>query len=363
LVDKVLGIIGGGQLGRMIALAAAHLGVKSHIFDPDPDSPAFDVASKVFNYEFDNIDAIKTFSKSLNSAVYEFENIPMNTAKTIESICPLRPSSKILAISQDRLTEKKFLVDNANVKTAEFRECNNFKDLVNAFNDFDQSAILKTRRLGYDGKGQLRINKDSNLEEIWQNLDGDKLIVEQYIHFKRELSVIIARSIDGDSKIYDCVENKHKNHILDETIAPAPNLDSKVRDSSKVIVTSIAEALNLIGLLAVELFEMDDGELLVNEIAPRPHNSGHWTMDGCITSQFEQSVRASMGWPLGSTLRNHDIVMKNLIGKEVDLVDTFINDSRYKIYIYGKKDIREDRKMGHINRIIEKNSNIFKFMS
>ena len=360
--NKILGIIGGGQLGRMIALSASHLGIKCHIYDPNPDSPAFDVASGIFNNEYSDIEAVKKFANGVDVCIYEFENIPIRTAQTIENLCPLRPSSKVLAISQDRLLEKKFLSDKAKIKTAPFYECNNIDDLKTATKYLNKSAILKTRRLGYDGKGQVRINKDSNLETIWKKVGDNQSIVEGFISFQRELSVIIARSIDADIKIYDCVENRHKNHILDETIAPAPHLKNKVRHSAEEIAIRIANELNLIGLLAVEMFEMEDGELVVNEIAPRPHNSGHWTMDGCTTSQFEQSVRAAMGWPLGSTLRNVDIVMKNLIGKEINLIDTFLEDYRYKTYLYGKKEVREGRKMGHINRIIEKDSNVSKFM-
>jgi len=363
LKNKVLGIIGGGQLGRMIALSASHLGVKSYVFDPSNNSPAFDIASKIFNYKYDDIEAIKKFSESVDSVVYEFENIPINTAKIVESICPLRPSAKVLEISQDRLIEKEFLSNIAKVKTADFRNCPTIQDLESALKDFNYSAILKTRRFGYDGKGQIKINNNINPEEVWKTLEGHELILEKFIPFKRELSIILARSEDGKTEIYDCVQNKHKNHILDETIAPAPNLDIKVEEKSKHIALRVAKALKLIGLLAVEMFEMHDGNIIVNEIAPRPHNSGHWTMDGCVTSQFEQSVRAAIGWPLGSSKRNYDIVMKNLVGNEIELFNSYINEPNYKVYLYGKKEVRDGRKMGHINRIIKKNSNTYEFKS
>ena len=214
-------------------------------------------------------------------------------------------------------------------------------------------SVLKTRRFGYDGKGQIKLDNDTDLEKAWKDIESNELILEEFIPFKRELSIIVARDLNGKIVLYDVVENRHKNHILDQTIAPAPNISKEVSQSAKTIATKIVSALNLEGLLAIELFELNNGELLVNEIAPRPHNSGHWTMDGCVTDQFEQAVRATLGIELGSTKRVFNINMQNLIGDDISLVEKFINDPAARIHNYGKKEVRAGRKMGHINHIIK----------
>ena len=351
--DKILGIIGGGQLGRMIALAAAKLGIECHVYDPDSNAPAFQVCSKSYINDYEDLNAIKQFAKKIDVALYEFENIPLKSAQIIEELCILRPSSFVLSISQDRLVEKNFLADKAKVQTAKFYECNSYEDLVNAKELIKGEAVLKTRRFGYDGKGQVKIDSNTNLLEAWKSIVSDELILEEFIFFKRELSIIIARDQSNKTKLYDTVENKHKNHILDQTIAPAPGISDKVSKLSKNIALRIANEIDLIGILAIELFELNNGDLVVNEIAPRPHNSGHWTMDGCVTDQFEQAVRAAVGIDLGSTERLFDIVMQNLIGTDIHLADNLINDPNCRVHKYGKKEIRSGRKMGHVNYLIK----------
>ena len=351
--DKVLGIVGGGQLGRMIALAAAKLGIECHVYDPDSNAPAFQVCSKSYINDYEDLNAIKQFAKKIDVALYEFENIPLKSAQIIEELCILRPSSFVLSISQDRLVEKNFLADKAKVQTAKFYECNSYEDLVNAKKLIKGEAVLKTRRFGYDGKGQIKIDSNTNLLEAWKSIVSDELILEEFIFFKRELSIIIARDQSNKTKLYDTVENKHKNHILDQTIAPAPGISDKVSKLSKNIALRIANEIDLIGILAIELFELNNGDLVVNEIAPRPHNSGHWTMDGCVTDQFEQAVRAAVGIDLGSTERLFDIVMQNLIGTDIHLANNLINDPNCRVHKYGKKEIRPGRKMGHVNYLIK----------
>ena len=351
--DKVLGIVGGGQLGRMIALAAAKLGIECHVYDPDSNAPAFQVCSKSYINDYEDLNAIKQFAKKIDVALYEFENIPLKSAQIIEELCILRPSSFVLSISQDRLVEKNFLADKAKVQTAKFYECNSYEDLVNAKELIKGEAVLKTRRFGYDGKGQVKIDSNTNLLEAWKSIVSDELILEEFIFFKRELSIIIARDQNNKTKLYDTVENKHKNHILDQTIAPAPRISDKVSKLSKNIALRIANEIDLIGILAIELFELNNGDLVVNEIAPRPHNSGHWTMDGCVTDQFEQAVRAAVGIDLGSTERLFDIVMQNLIGTDIHLADNLINNANCRVHKYGKKEIRPGRKMGHVNYLIK----------
>ena len=351
--NKILGIIGGGQLGRMTALAAAKFGIECHIFDPDSNAPAFQVCAKSFVNEYEDLEAIKDFASGVDAVLYEFENIPLQSAQHIEQFCVLRPSSFVLSVSQDRLVEKNFLLNEARVNTAKFYECNTYNDLETAYNSINGMSVLKTRRFGYDGKGQIKLDKDADLDKAWKDIESNELILEEFIPFKRELSIIVARDLNGKIVLYDVVENKHKNHILDQTIAPAPNISNEVSQSAKTIATKIVSALNLEGLLAIELFELNNGDLLVNEIAPRPHNSGHWTMDGCVTDQFEQAVRAALGIELGSTERIFNINMQNLIGEDIYLVEKFINDPAARVHNYGKKEVRAGRKMGHINHIIK----------
>ena len=351
--NKILGIIGGGQLGRMTALAAAKFGIECHIFDPDSNAPAFQVCAKSFVNEYEDLEAIKDFASGVDAVLYEFENIPLQSAQHIEQFCVLRPSSFVLSVSQDRLVEKNFLLNEARVNTAKFYECNTYNDLETAYSSIKGMSIFNTRRFGYDGKGQIKLDNDTDLDKAWKDIESNELILEEFIPFKRELSIIVARDLNGKIVLYDVVENRHKNHILDQTIAPAPNISKEVSQSAKTIATKIVSALNLEGLLAIELFELNNGELLVNEIAPRPHNSGHWTMDGCVTDQFEQAVRATLGIELGSTERVFNINMQNLIGDDISLIERFINDPAARVHNYGKKEVRAGRKMGHINHIIK----------
>lgn len=348
-----IGILGGGQLGRMTAMAAARLGYRCHIYTDEKDSPAAQVAAVTTVGSYTDADALTAFAKSVSVVTFEFENIPEQTAAIIEPLVALRPGRKSLVISQDRLNEKAFL-NGIGVATAPYRRAANPLELAQAIHDLGRPAVLKTSRLGYDGKGQVMIGPNTDLNEAWATMSGSNGsqigVLEGFVDFDREISVIVARAPDGSWEAFDPVENRHANHILDTTIAPAAITDEL---SYKAIATArhIAEALDLVGLLTVEMFVTRDNTLLVNELAPRPHNSGHWTIDGCVTSQFEQFVRAVCGVPLGSPARHSDAVMKNLLGDDVLRWREILAEPGAKLHLYGKTEPRPGRKMGHVTRL------------
>ena len=345
-----IGILGGGQLGRMTALAAAALGYRCHVFADEPDSPAAQVCAAATVAEFTDCQALQQFAGAVDVATVEFENIPAEAVRWVAALKPVLPRPEILEIAQDRLREKDFL-RSIDVETTAYREIRDAAALGRAMRDFGYPAVLKTVRLGYDGKGQVTVTPETRAEDAWSRMGGEIGILEGFVDFSSEISVIVARSANGAWATYPPVENQHVNHILDTTIAPARiPVDTAMR--AEAIARHVAEKLDLVGLLAVEMFVTVGGDLLVNEIAPRPHNSGHWTIDACVTSQFEQLVRAICGLPLGSVDHHSDAVMKNLLGNEIDKWRDALNDPLVKLHLYGKTEIQPGRKMGHVTRII-----------
>jgi 5-(carboxyamino)imidazole ribonucleotide synthase len=347
--NSTIGIVGGGQLGRMTALAAARLGYRSHILSEEPESPAGLVAAAETVGSFNDEATLAAFAAAIDVATFEFENVPAETAAFLAARVPVRPGAKALAIAQDRLKEKTFIND-IGIGTAPFRAVPERAALDAAVAALGRPSVLKTVRLGYDGKGQVKIEAATGLDAAWAAMGGSDGILEGFVDFEREISVVVARGVDGKMAAFDAVENRHVNHILDTTIAPAP-ISIDLAAKAQGIARHIAESLDLVGLLAVEMFVTRDGKVLVNEIAPRPHNSGHWTMDACVTSQFEQFVRAVCGLPLGDAARHSDAVMKNLIGDAVDDWHRILAEPGAKLHLYGKREARPGRKMGHVNRL------------
>jgi 5-(carboxyamino)imidazole ribonucleotide synthase len=345
-----IGILGGGQLGRMIALAAATLGYKTHVYCPEPDSPAKLVTPYATTAAYDDRAALQRFAAAVDVVTAEFENVPADCAEILAETKPVRPGPNALRIAQDRLREKNFL-RSIDVATAEFREVTSAAALQRAMRDIGPDAVLKTVRGGYDGKGQVAIRAGSDLAAAWRQMGAEIGIIESFVDFSCEISVIVARGASGQTATYVPVENQHAHHILDTTIAPAriaPDLAMR----AEAIARHIAEKLDLVGLLAVEMFVTSEGAVVVNELAPRPHNSGHWTIDACITSQFEQLVRAICGLPLGSPERHSDAVMKNLIGDDVGTWRELLTEPAAKLHLYGKAKAMPGRKMGHVTRLL-----------
>jgi 5-(carboxyamino)imidazole ribonucleotide synthase len=345
-----VGILGGGQLGRMTALAAAKLGYRCRVFTNEPDSPAGQVCAATTIAEFTDRDALERFAGAIDIATCEFENIPAESVRQVAVLKPVRPRPENLEIAQDRLREKDFL-RSIGVETAAYREISDPAALLLAMRDFGYPAVLKTVRLGYDGKGQVTLTPEITAEEAWRRMGGESGILESFVDFSCEVSVIVARGANGAWATYPPVENRHVNHVLDTTIAPA-RIPADIALRAEAIARHVAQKLDLIGLLAVEMFVTKTGDLLVNEIAPRPHNSGHWTIDACFTSQFEQLVRAICGLPLGSVDRHSDAVMKNLLGSGVAEWREALNDPLAKLHLYGKTEIQPGRKMGHVTRLV-----------
>ncbi|RKQ72799.1 5-(carboxyamino)imidazole ribonucleotide synthase [Oceanibaculum indicum] len=347
-----IGMLGGGQLGRMTALAAANLGYKVHVLTPERDSPTEQVCAATTIADYTDRAALEAFAKSVDVVTYEFENVPVEAAEFLMEKVPVRPGPEALRVAQDRLREKEFAA-NLGIGTAPFRAVGAADELAAAIAAIGTPSVLKTRRMGYDGKGQTKILPGTNPDDAWAAIGGQPAILEGFVSFHMEISVIVARGLDGQTLCYPPVENRHVNHILDTTIVPAPIPPALVAEAEEV-ARKMAEALDLVGLLAVEMFVTEDGRVLMNEIAPRPHNSGHWTMDACVTSQFEQMVRAVCGLPLGSVERYGDAEMKNLIGDEAHDWLEILRDPAAKLHLYGKAEARPGRKMGHVNRIVRK---------
>jgi len=348
---SVIGILGAGQLGRMISMDAARLGYACHIFCPENEAPALEVCAYHTKANFDDKDALIKFAKSVDVITLEWENVPIETLEILEKYTTVFPDKNILKIAQDRGLEKSF-AKNANIGTADFVIVNSKEELETALKDFTLPAILKSTRMGYDGKGQVKITKDTNIQQAWSDMGSDVGILESFVDFDIEISVIIARREDGAMEAYPPVQNIHKNHILSKTIAPA-DLEKSVEDEAIKFAKIMAEKLNLTGLLAIEFFvlkeENKNGQkLLINEIAPRPHNSGHWTIDACACSQYEMLVRAICGLPLGSSKPHHKAIMHNIVGDESDMFEKWLSDPNACLHLYGKKEIREGRKMGHV---------------
>ena len=347
---STIGILGGGQLGRMTALAAARLGYRCHVFADEPDSPTAQVCGGATVAEFGDREALERFASAVDIITFEFENIPAEAVRRVAAIKPVLPRPEILEIAQDRLREKDFL-RSIDVETTAYREISDPAALLRAMRDFGYPAVLKTVRLGYDGKGQVTLTHEITADEAWRRMGGEIGILEGFVDFACEISVIVARSANGAWATYPPVENQHVNHVLDTTIAPA-RIPAETATRAEAIAYHVAEKLDLIGVLAVEMFVTESGAILVNEIAPRPHNSGHWTIDACFTSQFEQLVRAICGLPLGSVERHSDAVMRNLLGGDVAQWRDALNAPLAKLHLYGKTEIQAGRKMGHVTRLI-----------
>ncbi len=349
-----IGILGGGQLGRMTAIAAARLGYRCHVYCPDKEAPASDVAAATTVAAYDDLAALEEFAKSVDVVTFEFENVPAAAGERLAAWKPTRPEPRVLHLTQQRLREKNFLT-SINVPTTRYLEVAHKEALPQAVQALGRPCVLKSVSFGYDGKGQVRIDPETDLGAVWQNMGGELAILESFVEFQREISVLVARGPDGAMEIYVPVENQHRNHILDTTIAPA-RIPATISVKAEAIARHIAQEIKLVGLLAVEMFVTKDGEVLVNELAPRPHNSGHWTIDACVTSQFEQFVRAVCGLPLGSPERHSDAVMKNLLGDEVRDWRQILAEPGAKLHLYGKRESRPDRKMGHVTRLSAKSS-------
>lgn len=344
----VIGILGGGQLGRMTALAAANLGYRSHIFCPESNCPAIQVSALATVAAYDDAGALARFADAVDVVTFEFENVPAATAAVLAKHKAVHPRPQILAICQDRLKEKDFLRAHG-VGTTEYRKVADAAGLAKALGELGGS-IVKTARWGYDGKGQIGLKPGDDAAAVWAQLETDEAILEARVDFACEISVVLARGADGAIVSYVPVENRHTNGILATTVAPAdiaPPLAAHADD----IARRVAVALDLVGVLAVEMFVTKGGDVLVNELAPRPHNSGHWTIDACVTSQFEQLVRAVCGLPLGSTERRCKAVMTNLIGADVALWRNAVAEPNAKLHLYGKNDALPGRKMGHVTRL------------
>ncbi len=341
-----IGILGGGQLGRMLALAAARLGLKTHVYSPpNEDAPAFQVSDAQTCAAFEDRAALKAFAQACDVVTFEWENVPVTTVEEIAQINPVYPSARTLAVTQDRFDEKSF-VSSLGLKTAPFEKVDSTED---ARAKISRPAILKTRRMGYDGKGQAKVTTGDEAACAYESFKDAPCILEGFIDFTFEASVIGVRGVDGSFAAYDPPENAHGDHILRRSTVPS-RLSAAQATEAKAIAKKIADALNYVGVLAVELFVLKDGGLLVNEIAPRVHNSGHWTIDACLVSQFENHIRAVAGWPLGSTERHSDAVMENLIGEEAAGWKALAANGG-ALHFYGKKDIRAGRKMGHVTYI------------
>jgi 5-(carboxyamino)imidazole ribonucleotide synthase len=343
-----IGILGGGQLGRMLAMAAPRLGLKTHIYSDAQDAPAFDVAATHICAAYADEKALTAFAQAVDAVTFEFENVPSATLAFLARKRPTHPGARALEVTQDRFAEKTFL-RNLAIATTEFARADDIEEARAALASIGCPLILKTRRLGYDGKGQAKIASAADLEPALVSLSYAPAILERRVDFAFECSVVAARAADGAFAAYDPPENQHGNQILRRSRVPAPLTDAQCREA-QAITRRIAEALAFVGVLAVEFFVTKSGVLLVNEIAPRVHNSGHWTLEACIVSQFEQHIRAVAGWPLGDPSRHSNATMENLIGAEAAGWPALARTPG-ALHLYGKRDIRAGRKMGHITRL------------
>ena len=348
-----IGILGAGQLGRMLAMAALKLGLRTHIYAPEPDAPAYDAAAAHTIAGYEDEEALARFAAAVDIVTCEFENVPTATLEFLAARGPVRPGARALALTQDRLTEKVFLRD-LGLKTAAFVAVEDAGALARAVAEIGRPAILKTRRFGYDGKGQSLIREGSNVAAVHRALGSAPMILEGFVVFEREVSVVAGRSLEGDIVAFDLTENEHERHILARSRTPA-RVAAETEGEAKQIAAAILEALDYVGVLAVELFVTRDRQgregLIVNEVAPRVHNSGHWTLEGAQTSQFEQHIRAIAGWPLGAPTRRGRVEMHNLIGEDAEDWRDILAQPDLCLHLYGKLEVRPGRKMGHVTRL------------
>ncbi|MGI9371233.1 MAG: 5-(carboxyamino)imidazole ribonucleotide synthase [Hyphomicrobiales bacterium] len=349
---STIGILGGGQLGRMLALAAGDLGLNCHIYCPEENSPAFAVSKAHTCADYDDEQALRAFANAVDVVTYEFENVPGETASVLSALVPVYPNPKVLQIGQDRLDEKNFFLKQG-FGCAPFAQVDTDEDLQSALEDIGTPSVLKTRRLGYDGKGQVMLTASGDSSTAMADVGNAPAILEGFIDLKCEISVIVARGADGQTAIFDIAENVHKNHILFTSTVPA-SVNESVQDEARAIGQKLASALDYVGVLSVELFVTQNDALLVNEIAPRVHNSGHWTQDACLVSQFQQHIRAVAGWPLDNPKRHSDVIMTNLLGDEIKTWRTLAQEPNAAFHDYGKLEARPGRKMGHVNHIFER---------
>jgi 5-(carboxyamino)imidazole ribonucleotide synthase len=347
-----IGILGGGQLGRMLALAAADLGFRCAVLCPDKGSPAFDVAASHVCAAYEDEAALAAFAEGVDVVTYEFENVPAATAAFLAARKPLYPGARALGITQDRLQEKTFLSD-LGVAIAPFAEVSDLAQLEAALEKLGRPAVLKTRRFGYDGKGQVLVREGVSASDALAQIGNAPAVLEGFVPFEREVSVVAARGRDGAFRAYDVTENNHENHILRTSSVPS-SLPEETQKGALDTARRIAEALDYVGVIGVEMFVVREGgreTLLVNELAPRVHNSGHWTLGGAATSQFEQHIRAIAGWPLGSTRRLGRVEMTNLLGDEAHGWEDLAREDGTRVVLYGKAEARAGRKMGHVTRV------------
>lgn len=346
---STIGIFGGGQLGRMTAMAAARLGYKCHIYAPESDIPASQVSAATTRAPYDDAAALEAFARSVDVVTLEFENIPVEAVNSVATITAVHPGAGVLEICQDRIREKSFL-NGIGIGTAPWAEVTDIESLRAAEAKIGRPAVLKSARLGYDGKGQAALRDGDDAAGILASVGAESCILEGFVDFALEVSVMVARGQDGETATWPAVENRHVNHILDTTIAPA-DISVAVAAKAGKIARHIAGEIGLIGVMGVEMFVTRDEDVLVNEMAPRPHNSGHWTIDACPASQFEQLARIVCGLPLGSTDRHSDAEMKNLIGDEADAWPEILAEPGAYLHLYGKAESRPGRKMGHVTRL------------
>ena len=342
----IIGILGGGQLGRMLSVAAARLGFRTHIFEPGTNPPAGHVADHVTTAAYEDEAALRAFGEAVDVITYEFENVPTSALDLLGALAPIHPGREALRISQDRITEKDFL-NGLGLSVAPYAAVDDATSMQAAIEQVGVPSILKTRRFGYDGKGQARLMSEADADKVLADMAGAPSVLEGFIDFSCEISVIAARSPSGEVACYDPGENVHEGGILRKTTVPA-NVKSALRMDAVLLAARILNELNYVGVMGVELFVTQAG-LIVNEIAPRVHNSGHWTQNGCTVDQFEQHIRAIAGWPLGNGQRHSDVVMENLIGDDMDRVPTLATQAETALHLYGKADVKVGRKMGHVN--------------
>ena len=347
---SIIGILGSGQLGRMLAMAAARIGLKTHIYC-ETSGPAFDVATHATMAAFDDAEALARFAAQVHVVTYEFENVSSETARLLQPLVPLRPNPRALEVAQDRLTEKTF-ISGLGIALAPFRAVSSLEDLIAAQRELGTDSILKTRRLGYDGKGQAPLAKNEAPAAAWESVGKAPCVLEGKVAFEREISVIVVRGVSGEIAYYDVPVNTHKAGILRKSVVPC-GLPAADVAHAQAIAAKIATALDYVGVLAVEMFHLGAHvplaqRIAVNEIAPRVHNSGHWTIEACGINQFENQIRAVAGWPLGSTRRHADATMLNLIGEEALAWQTLAAEPGAHLHLYGKNEARPGRKMGHV---------------
>ncbi|MFN4143624.1 5-(carboxyamino)imidazole ribonucleotide synthase [Aestuariivirga sp.] len=343
-----VGILGGGQLARMLSLAAARLGIDCHIYAPEAHSPAFAVSAARTIAAYDDFAALEGFARAVDVVTYEFENVPGDTAGFLDRFVPVAPGVAALKTAQDRIAEKTF-IDGLGIPVAPFAEVSDTATLERALSRIGTPAVLKTRRFGYDGKGQTKIHPGADPDAAFAEIGRQPAILEGFVAFEKEISVIAARSWSGEVAVYDVPENHHEHHILKTSTVPA-SIPADVAEKARGFGGRIIAALDYVGVIGVEMF-VAGGDVVVNEIAPRVHNSGHWTMDACHVSQFEQHIRAICGWPLGAPDRHSDVVMTNLLGDEIGRWCELAAEPAVHIHLYGKAEARRGRKMGHFNRL------------